>query len=258
MGGTFVTIRPTLWFNHTGWLPYRDRDQDWNMDEWVVWVYVEPFTLYLNGDRDRQLLSPIALVPVPVPVLGTASGTSQASTNLHDVIVCMYFSFQLNHWRHSRAVVSTRAEPRCSTRSSTFSRRRWRSRRATTWTWSPCHRGRSAPNWWRIFCNSHVSCANWVRVRSYWIKANHERYIFFSLKFRRNYHWLARTSRLLCIKNIDRNVKKLDCKKQLLIKSVFFCSLNVGLGLFDCHWGCIFSVDFNQCERAFTHPASVN
>ena len=43
------------------------------MDEWVVWFYVEPFTLHLNRDRGLHLLSPILLVPVPVPVLDTAS-----------------------------------------------------------------------------------------------------------------------------------------------------------------------------------------
>ena len=45
------------------------------MDEWVVWFYVEPFTLHLNKDRGWHLLSPIVLVlvPVPVPVPDTAS-----------------------------------------------------------------------------------------------------------------------------------------------------------------------------------------
>ena len=28
-----------------------DRHQDQNMDEWVVWFYVEPFTLHLNRDK---------------------------------------------------------------------------------------------------------------------------------------------------------------------------------------------------------------
>ena len=40
-----------LWFNHTGCL----RDWDRDMDEWVVWFYVEPLTLHLNRDRGRQL-----------------------------------------------------------------------------------------------------------------------------------------------------------------------------------------------------------
>ena len=45
------------------------------MDEWVVWFYVEPFTLQLSRDRGRHLLSPIVLVLVPVlvPVLDTVS-----------------------------------------------------------------------------------------------------------------------------------------------------------------------------------------
>ena len=56
-------------FNHTGCV----RDSDGGMDEWVVWFYVEPFTLHLNRDRGQHLLSPIVLVPVPVPVPDTAS-----------------------------------------------------------------------------------------------------------------------------------------------------------------------------------------
>ena len=45
------------------------------MDEWVVWFYVEPFTLHMNRDRGQFLLSPIVLVPVLVSalVLDTAS-----------------------------------------------------------------------------------------------------------------------------------------------------------------------------------------
>ena len=43
------------------------------MDEWVVWFYVEPFTLYLNKDRGWHLLSPIVLVAIPVPAPDTAS-----------------------------------------------------------------------------------------------------------------------------------------------------------------------------------------
>ena len=58
-----------LWFNHTGCLWDRD------IEEWVVWFYVEPFTLQLNRDRDQHLLFPIVLVldPDPVPALDTAS-----------------------------------------------------------------------------------------------------------------------------------------------------------------------------------------
>ena len=40
------------WFNHTGC--FRDRD----MDKWVVWFYVEPFTLHLIRDR-----GPTPIVP---------------------------------------------------------------------------------------------------------------------------------------------------------------------------------------------------
>ena len=51
-----VKLIRNLWFNHTGCLQDRDRDQD---REWVVWFYVEPFTLHLNRDRVRHLLSPL-------------------------------------------------------------------------------------------------------------------------------------------------------------------------------------------------------
>ena len=37
------------WLNHTGCL--RDRDRDWDMDEWVIRFHVEPFTLHLYRDR---------------------------------------------------------------------------------------------------------------------------------------------------------------------------------------------------------------
>ena len=39
------------WFNHTVCLQEFDRDQDWDMGEWVVWFYVERFTLLLNKER---------------------------------------------------------------------------------------------------------------------------------------------------------------------------------------------------------------
>ena len=55
----------SLWYNHTGCLQDWDGDQD--MDEWVVWFYVEPFTLHLNRDMGRHLLSPMVVIPVPVP-----------------------------------------------------------------------------------------------------------------------------------------------------------------------------------------------
>ena len=51
------SVGTTLWFNHTGCLWDRDRDQDedrdqnQDMDKWVVWLYVEHFTLHLNRDR---------------------------------------------------------------------------------------------------------------------------------------------------------------------------------------------------------------
>ena len=35
------------------------------MDEWVVWFYVEPFTLHLKRDRGRHPFTRIALVLVP-------------------------------------------------------------------------------------------------------------------------------------------------------------------------------------------------
>ena len=70
-----IRICKLLWFNHAGCIqnPNSDRDQD--MVEWVVWFYVEPFTLHLNRDRGQHLLSPIVLVSVlvPVPVADTAS-----------------------------------------------------------------------------------------------------------------------------------------------------------------------------------------
>ena len=45
-----------------------DRDRDRDMDKWVVWFYVEPFTLFLNKDGGGHLSSPIVLVQIPVPV----------------------------------------------------------------------------------------------------------------------------------------------------------------------------------------------
>ena len=62
-----------LWFSHIGGL--LDRDGYPVVDKWVVWFCVEPFTLHGNIDRSWHLLSPIvlALVPVPVPILGTAN-----------------------------------------------------------------------------------------------------------------------------------------------------------------------------------------
>ena len=53
-----------LWFNHTGYLRDRDWDQDRDMDEWVVWFYVEPFTLQGQG---------------PTPVVSHCSGYSPGS-----------------------------------------------------------------------------------------------------------------------------------------------------------------------------------
>ena len=44
-----------------------------DMDKWVVWFYVEPFTLHLNRDRGRHLLSPIILVPVHVSDIASVS-----------------------------------------------------------------------------------------------------------------------------------------------------------------------------------------
>ena len=50
------------------------------MDEWVVWFYMESFTLHMNRDRGRHLLSPIFLVPFPVPVLVTVPDTVSVIT----------------------------------------------------------------------------------------------------------------------------------------------------------------------------------
>ena len=35
----------------------------------VVWFYVEFFTLYLNKDKNKNLLRPIVLVPFPIPAM---------------------------------------------------------------------------------------------------------------------------------------------------------------------------------------------
>ena len=56
-----VYLNKPLWFNHAGCLKDWERD----MNKWVIWIYVEPFTLFLNRDKGRHLLSPIVLVPVP-------------------------------------------------------------------------------------------------------------------------------------------------------------------------------------------------
>ena len=50
-----IRIYKLLWLKHTDclWDPNRDLDQD--MDELVVWFYVEPFTLHLNRDRGQHL-----------------------------------------------------------------------------------------------------------------------------------------------------------------------------------------------------------
>ena len=55
------------------------------MDECVVWFYEEPFTLHLNRDRGRHLLSPIVLVQVPVPVL--VPNTASVITPLSSVSI---------------------------------------------------------------------------------------------------------------------------------------------------------------------------
>ena len=68
-------VMSELWFNHTGCL------WDWDMDEWDVWFYVEPFTLYLNRHRGQNLLSTIVLVPVPVPV--SVADKASVITALH-------------------------------------------------------------------------------------------------------------------------------------------------------------------------------
>ena len=60
--------RRSSWFNYTGCLQDRDTDRNWDMDEWIVWFYVEPFILHLKRDKNLYLLPPITLVPVSVPV----------------------------------------------------------------------------------------------------------------------------------------------------------------------------------------------
>ena len=76
------------------------------MDEWVVWFYVEPFTLYMNRDSGRDLLYPIVLVPVPVPVPDTASVITVRMKSL-------FISREFN-------------EPLCSIRLQVFSERKWK------------------------------------------------------------------------------------------------------------------------------------
>ena len=59
-----------MWFIQNCSLQDWGRNRDRDMDKWVVWFYVEPFTLHLNSDKtDTFCLSPIVLVPV----LDTAS-----------------------------------------------------------------------------------------------------------------------------------------------------------------------------------------
>ena len=70
-------------FNHTFCL--RDRYRDRDMDEWVVWFYVEPFTLHLNRDRGRHLF-PIALILVVVQCPSTGPSSSVDYT----IMVCLH------------------------------------------------------------------------------------------------------------------------------------------------------------------------
>ena len=51
-----------------GWVQDRDRDRDWDMVQWVVWFYVEPFTLDLSGNTGQY-----PIVQAPAPVAETAS-----------------------------------------------------------------------------------------------------------------------------------------------------------------------------------------
>ena len=44
------------------------QDGGHDVDEWVVWFYVELFTLHLNRDSGQNLLCPLVLIPVLVPV----------------------------------------------------------------------------------------------------------------------------------------------------------------------------------------------
>ena len=89
-----------LWFNQTGCLWDQDRDRDRDMNEWILWLYVEPFTLHLNKDRSWHLLSHIGLVPVPVPapVQDTASVITPLMSNdtvglmnVHQNVFSIYF-----------------------------------------------------------------------------------------------------------------------------------------------------------------------
>ena len=76
------------WFNHTGCLRNQDRDtgKARDMDKWVVWFYVEPFTLHLNSDGADTIV-PIILVrvPVPVPVPDTTSVITPLQTRLKNI-----------------------------------------------------------------------------------------------------------------------------------------------------------------------------
>ena len=43
------SVNLPIWCIHTGCLRDWDKDWNWDMDEWVVCLYVEPFTLHLNS-----------------------------------------------------------------------------------------------------------------------------------------------------------------------------------------------------------------
>ena len=53
-----VSIVSVMWLMHTGCLQDWVRDQNRDMDEWVVWFSVEPFTLHLNRDREEWITYP--------------------------------------------------------------------------------------------------------------------------------------------------------------------------------------------------------
>ena len=99
---------PHSWFNHTG-CDFYDRDRD--MDEWVVWFYVEPFTLHLNRDRGWHLLSPIVLVPIPVLVLALDTASVITPSEFHTsskISHCYYLGSRLQRVRFLRILGCTK------------------------------------------------------------------------------------------------------------------------------------------------------
>ena len=46
--------------SHTGCLRNQDRDWDLDHEEWVVWFYIEPFTLHVNRKMEERVMYPFS------------------------------------------------------------------------------------------------------------------------------------------------------------------------------------------------------